>query len=101
MEDQCPWDAPVEVPLNGILDLHAFQPREALAAVDATIEACIEKGIFDLRVIHGKGRGVLRNQVTAFLSAHPSVASYQTAPIDAGGWGATLVRLKRTPTNDS
>lgn len=94
--DSCgsPWEDPVEIPLNGVLDLHAFRPGEALAVVEATISACLEKGLVDLRIIHGKGRGVLRDQVHRHLRKHPEVVGFAPAPAEAGGWGATLVRLK-------
>jgi DNA-nicking Smr family endonuclease len=89
-----PEDEPVELPVDGVLDLHTFQPAEAGAVVDAYIAACREQGIRDLRIIHGKGIGTLRGQVHALLRRHPGVESFQPAPEGAGGWGATLVRIK-------
>ena len=83
---------PKEIPIDGILDLHTFKPSEVKAVVLAYIEACEEKGIRDLRIIHGKGMGILREQVHALLGRHESVASYSLAT-DGGGWGATVVRL--------
>ena len=87
---------PMEMPVDGILDLHTFRPSEVKAVVLCYIEACEEKGIRDLRIIHGKGMGVLRQQVHALLQRHERVESFQLASGDAGGWGATLVRLKAT-----
>lgn len=92
-----PWEDAVEIPLNGVLDLHAFRPGEAVAVVEATISACLEKGLMDLRIIHGKGRGVLRDQVHSHLRKHPDVVGFGPAPAEAGGWGATLVRLGGRP----
>ena len=89
-------DYPSELPIDGVLDLHAFRPAEVKAVVLAYLEACEEKGIRDIRIIHGKGMGVLRQQVHALLDRHPRVRSYSLAT-DAGSWGATVIRLKSTP----
>ena len=87
-------DDPVDYPVDGILDLHAFRPAEVKQVVLAYIEACREKNIRDIRIIHGKGMGVLREQVHRLLDRHEAVQSYSPAT-DAGGWGATVVRLSR------
>lgn len=86
---------PVEIPIDGILDLHTFTPRDVPALLDDYIAACIDENILDLRIIHGKGKGVLRDRVKAILSRHASVESFEEAPLEAGGWGATVVRLKK------
>ena len=84
---------PVEIPIDGVLDLHTFAPRDVPSVVDEYLWACMQKGILDVRIIHGKGKGVLRRTVHARLEKHPDVAQYQ---LDDGpsGWGATMVRLK-------
>jgi DNA-nicking Smr family endonuclease len=83
----------VELPIDGVLDLHTFSPKDAAAVVEDYLEACAEKGIQEVRIIHGKGRGVLRRIVHAVLDRHPGVEGYRLDDGSGGGWGATLVRL--------
>ena len=84
---------PVEYPITDILDLHTFRPAEVPDLLDDYFEACIEKGIFSVRVIHGKGTGQLKKRVRSILAKHPLVSDFREAPANAGGWGATLVDL--------
>ena len=86
---------PVEWPMDGVLDLHLFQPREVKDLVPDYLAACRERGIFSVRIIHGKGTGALRKTVHAILEWTPGVASFSLAPGNAGGWGATIVILER------
>ena len=87
-------DELVEMPIDGTLDLHTFQPREIKRLVPDYIDACLEKGIYKLRIIHGKGTGTLREIVQAILKRHPAVASFRHEGGLGGGWGATVVDLK-------
>ncbi|WP_373046495.1 Smr/MutS family protein [Vulgatibacter sp.] len=84
---------PLEVPIDGTLDLHTFAPRDLPDVLDGYFDACREKGILSLRVIHGKGSGMQKARVEKLLAKDPRVRSFRTAGIGAGGWGATLVEL--------
>lgn len=83
----------MELPIDGVLDLHQFRPSEVKDLVPAYLEECRNCGIFRVRVIHGKGIGALRETVHAVLRRTPGVVSFGLAPGHAGGWGATLVEL--------
>jgi DNA-nicking Smr family endonuclease len=85
---------PVELPIDGILDLHAFQPSDVKELVPDYLSLCREKGILRVRIIHGKGTGALRETVHSILSRMSEVASFTQAMEDEGGWGATIVILK-------
>ena len=98
-ESQINEDIPVELPIDGVLDLHAFQPGEVKELVPNYLAECRERGILEVRIIHGKGTGALRRTVHAILCRRPEVASFGLAIEDAGGWGATLVTL-RPPTEE-
>ncbi|MFV1884518.1 MAG: Smr/MutS family protein [Balneola sp.] len=90
---------PIELPIDGILDLHLFSPKEVKDLIPDYIEACLEKEIYSVRIIHGKGKGVLRRLVHSILDKHKDVRSYRLAD-DSSSWGATLVELKK-PKNDT
>lgn len=84
----------VEFPINGELDLHTFRPSEVGELVPDYIGLCLEKEIFRLRIIHGKGIGTLRETVHALLSRDPRVREFRLADAPEGGWGATVVWLR-------
>ena len=83
----------VQVPIDGTLDLHMFSPKDAASLVHEYIQACLEKGIYEITIVHGKGKGVLRRTVHAILKKHPHVLRFS---LDTGpsSWGATRVLLK-------
>lgn len=90
-----------ELPVDGILDLHTFHPREVRELVREYLAVCRENGILDVRIIHGKGTGMLRETVHALLKRLPEVISFSLAGDDGGSWGATVARLKPMNQGDS
>ena len=88
-------DEPHRVPIEDHLDLHAFAPRDIPSVVEAYIEAAVNAGFREVRLIHGRGRGVQRGIVQATLDRHPNVEEFSDDT--ASHLGATLVRLRRTP----
>jgi DNA-nicking Smr family endonuclease len=84
----------VELEITGELDLHHFRPEEVAELVPDYLAAAAERGLVDLRIVHGKGRGTLRRIVHAALERSDLVESFTPDP-GRGGWGATVVRLKR------
>ena len=92
-DDEDPSGGEVVLPLTGELDLHAFAPRDIPSVVEEYVRACRERGVLELRLVHGRGRGVQRAVVRRRLASLPGVVGYDDAPPAAGGWGATIVRL--------
>jgi DNA-nicking Smr family endonuclease len=86
-------DPPIEVPIDGVLDLHTFLPREIRDLVPDYLEECRARGLRQARIIHGKGTGTLRETVHAILRRTPGVEGFRLADATGGGWGATLVDL--------
>ena len=84
-----------ELPIDGTLDLHTFRPGEIKHLIPDYLEACLERNILHVRIVHGKGTGTLRRSVHAILERLEDVASFATAGMGAGDWGATLVTLKK------
>lgn len=83
-----------EWPITGTLNLHLFKPSEVGELVPGYLEECRQRGILQVRIIHGKGTGQLRERVHAILRRLPDVVSFSLAPAEAGGWGATVVVIK-------
>jgi DNA-nicking Smr family endonuclease len=91
-------DRPVELPITDVLDLHSFRPSEVADVVREYLDVAYAKGIRELRIIHGRGIGVQRRTVQVLLGRDPRVVAFGDAPAEAGGWGATWVRLRTLPT---
>ncbi len=86
---------PIDFPVDGALDLHTFRPADVGDLVTTYLAECRTRGILQVRIIHGKGIGALRETVHATLRRIPEVESFALAPADLGGWGATVVTLRR------
>ncbi len=87
-------DTPLEMPIESELDLHTFRPQDLGDLIPDYLEACRAKGIFEVRIIHGKGIGNVRRSVEAILSRLDNVEKFAQASELFGGMGATIVRLK-------
>lgn len=85
---------PVKIPIDGILDLHPFRPKETISVLEEYIDCCVSEGIPMVRIIHGKGIGVQKERVHSFLKKSPYVLSYGIDTRGPSGWGATVATLK-------
>lgn len=86
---------PVKMPIEDHIDLHTFRPKEISGLLSEYFSECRRTGVFTVRIIHGKGRGFLKKGVLEILKKSTFVESFKDAPIEAGGWGATIVELKK------
>ncbi len=84
----------VAVPLEDVLDLHPFRPAEIAEIVREYLAEARSVGLAEVRLIHGRGRGVQRETIRRLLATLPSVAAFRDAPPERGGWGATIVWLR-------
>ena len=89
-----PFPEPVTVPITDVFDLHTIQPREVKLVVEEYLNEAQRLGFRSVRIIHGKGIGVQREMVRSILARTPFVLDWTDAPPEAGGLGATIVRLK-------
>jgi DNA-nicking Smr family endonuclease len=85
----------VRIPIMDWIDLHIFSPREIPSLLEDYLTECQKKGFMEVRIIHGKGKGVQRNIVHSFLKKSPLVESFKDAPLESGSWGATIANLKK------
>ena len=84
----------VRLEVSGTLDLHAFQPSEIKPLIDEFILVCLEKGIYEGKIIHGKGIGTQRNIVQNKLKSNPLVRKYWNGDEQSGSWGVTKFSLQ-------
>ena len=94
MEPEDPFPEPVEIEITDVFDLHTIPPRDVKRVVEEYLEIAREKGFRVVRIIHGKGIGVQRQMVRTILARTDYVLDWTDAPPEAGGLGATIVRLK-------
>ncbi len=94
MADNDPEEAPVPVPITGELDLHTFRPEDLGELIPAYLEECAAHGLREVRIIHGKGDGTLRETTRALLERSPLVVSFRPGDTFSGSWGATIVTLR-------
>jgi dsDNA-specific endonuclease/ATPase MutS2 len=89
-DDGEPLPEVVEIPLEDYLDLHGFLPQDMREIVLDYVDQAWEAGFAEIRIIHGRGTGVMRENVRALLAKDPRVARFADAPMQRGGPGATL-----------
>lgn len=89
-----PFGEPVVLPIEEEIDLHAFSPKDIPSVVEEYLYQAYQAGFQEVRIIHGRGKGVQRWIVRSALAKHPLVLSFADAPPEAGGWGATIAILK-------
>ncbi|MDQ6653657.1 MAG: Smr/MutS family protein [Acidobacteriota bacterium] len=89
-----PFPEPVTIPITDVFDLHTIQPRDVKPVVEEYLKQARQAGFRSVRIIHGKGKGVQREIVRAILDRTEFVKNWTDAPPEAGGLGATIVRLR-------
>ncbi len=97
--DDSPFPDPIVMPIEDVIDLHPFAPKEIRSVVEEYLRECCSAGFTQVRLIHGKGKGVQRESIRALLARLPYVTDFADAPMGAGGWGATIVRLDPSPAD--
>ena len=97
--DDSPFPDPIVVPIEDVIDLHPFAPKEIRSVVEEYLRECCTAGFTQVRLIHGKGKGVQRESIRALLARLPYVTDCADAPMEAGGWGATIVYLDPSRVN--
>ena len=85
----------VKLNIEDVLDLHTFLPKDIPDLLEDYFTECLKAGIYSVRIIHGKGKGIQKRRVSRLLEKNSMVTAFKAAPAEAGGWGATLVELNR------
>lgn len=93
-DDEVPEELEVALEISDVLDLHSFLPRDVPSVVEDYLDAAYQEGFREVRIIHGRGKGVQRRTVHTLLERDPRVQDFGDAPLEAGGWGATWVEMK-------
>ena len=88
---------PIRIPITGELDLHTFRPQEIASLLEEYLAECAKQGLHEVRIIHGKGTGTLRETVHAWLRRSPRVGHFRLGDERSGSWGATVVALRALP----
>ena len=88
-----PFPEPVVVEISDVIDLHEIPPKDVKRVVEEYLSEAHRLEFRNLRIIHGKGIGVQREMVRTILARTPFVIDWTDAPPEAGGLGATIVRL--------
>jgi len=83
----------ITLPIDGILDLHSFSPKDLKTLIPDYLEECLAKGITEVKIIHGKGKGNIRRSVHALLKRDDNVKTFRLGDISSGSWGVTIVTL--------
>jgi len=94
-DTKSPFSEPVVIPIEDSIDLHPFSPKDIPSVVEEYLEQCRKAGLYEVRIIHGRGKGIQRRIVRSILEKHPLVLSFKDAPPESGGWGSTVVVLKK------
>jgi dsDNA-specific endonuclease/ATPase MutS2 len=97
LDSDDPFPEPVEIEITDVFDLHTIPPRDVKRVVEEYLLLAHEQGFKVVRIIHGKGIGVQRELVRSILARTEFVRDWSDAPPDAGGLGATIVRLTNQP----
>ncbi len=85
----------VEIPPGDVIDLHTFNPKDILSVVEEFLEISKDSGFYEVRLIHGKGKGIQRKNIRKLLEKLPYVEDFYDAPPERGHYGATIVILKK------
>jgi DNA-nicking Smr family endonuclease len=96
-KDQGSFGGSVRVQIEDAIDLHTFAPRDVPSVVVSYLEAAVEAGFREVRIIHGRGQGVQKEAVRRVLAASPLVERFAEATPERGGWGATIAWLRLRP----